>query len=97
MKYLTLAADYTVLDLKDQYTGKDIMSFLPAGLSFKIQQWNKKYKKIIPLSTEERRQYENEINDLDMEGIAICEDIKKNLSEKIKIRYFSEGKLKYLT
>ena len=97
--YLSFMTSYNGTCLVDDYNNESTINDfnLPNKIIEKINDWNEKYSKIIPMSEDDRQIHNSEIEELDSEGIKICIDIKNAFSEEIKIRYFSEGKLKYLT
>lgn len=96
--YLTLIPNYTQSCIKDDFNGIiDINALgLPKELISEINIWHTKYREIIPLSMEQRHIMSSEIEKLDEQGILIAKSIKKFSSRNIKIKYFSEGKLKHL-
>jgi hypothetical protein len=96
MKYITLIADYTQSCIKDDYRGSiDLDNLqLPLSIIAQLNQWNEKYKTIIPLSQDARAIRMNLINELDKEGIELAEKLRILLDAKV--RYFSEGLLQYL-
>jgi len=98
MRYLSFMADYTGSCLKDDYDSEIDLGYfgLPKEVLNKIHIWNKKYSQVIPLSEGERLSCNKEIDALDAEGISICNELKEIISEDVKLRYFSEGKFKYL-
>jgi hypothetical protein len=100
MKYLTLAADYSQSPLRDDYAGPldPTAAGLRADLSVRLNDWNDRYRAIIPLSIEERSLgcIAELITQLDEEGSALSEEIRAAFSEA-KVRYYSEGLLRYLS
>ena len=98
MRYLSFMADYKGSCLKDDYDNEIDLGYfgLSKEMLNKIHIWNKKYSQLIPLSEDERSSFNKEIDILDAEGINICNELKEIIFEEVKIRYFSEGKLKYL-
>lgn len=99
MKYLVLAPDYTSSCIRDEFNGSIELSKLnlPVGLESEINEWHSLYKKIIPLGLEERKLRIREIDELDRIGIELVKKIEKSMTDKIKIRYFSESKLRFLS
>lgn len=97
MKYLTIMPDYTGSCIKDDFSGEpiDLDSMeLPEDFLEKILSWQSAYRKIIPLPEEERKKLFEEIENLDNQGINIARKLIK--LKNVKVRYFSEGKLKYI-
>lgn len=96
MKYCVLAADYLDVFLKDEFSGKNALDDLDLDneTKIKLKNWNKDYKKIIPMENEERMINLNLINKLDKEGIDLSKIIEKQ--NQIKIKYYSEGLLRFL-
>ncbi|MDZ7878908.1 MAG: hypothetical protein U5L45_14600 [Saprospiraceae bacterium] len=97
--YLTLIPNYTQSCIRDDFNGIiDInMLNLPKELIDEINIWHMSYRVIIPLSVEQRQLILTEIEKLDEQGILIAKLIKKKSLGNTKIKYFSEGKLKYLS
>jgi len=98
MKYLTLIPDYTGSCIQDDYNGRIELNELnlPQGLINEITDWHKSYRKIIPLSEEQRLGKIQEIERLDLQGLELAERISQMISGDAKVRYYSEGKCKYL-
>lgn len=96
--YLILAPDYTGSCIRDEFNGPIELSSLklPIDLENEINKWHLRYRKIIPLSDNERLLRIHEIEALDKIGIELAKKIANSISDKIKIRYFSEGKLKFI-
>ena len=98
MRYLIIAADYTGIQIQDELKGVISLESLklPNELINELNFWNNDYKKIMPLSVEERREQEELINNLDSRGLKLVEKIKNSIHEPSKIKYYSEGRLQYL-
>lgn len=96
MKYITLIADYTQSCLHDDYIGPLELNELdlPAEIIKQLIQWNDRYKSIIRLSQEERAGHITFINMLDKEGLELSEKLRILLDAKV--RYYSEGLLRYI-
>ena len=100
MRYLTLAANYTESPLRDDFIG----SLVPeeAGLSWelgdRLRDWNDRYRAVIPLGPDERSSGEvaQLISELDAEGLSLGAEVVDAL-EDAKVRYYSEGHLRYLS
>lgn len=58
--------------------------------------WNSDYKRIIPLDMSERNQRRNEIDILDKQGMLLAKKLADTIDGGAKIKYYSEGLLKYL-
>lgn len=98
MRYIIVMPDYTGSCLRDEFDGElPIQSLdLSENLVQEIESWHALYRKIIPLESEERKRNKKQIEKLDKDGIQIAQKIKKQVPGGVKIKYFSEGKLKYL-
>ena len=100
MRYLTLAADYTQSCLKNDFEGyiEPETINLPPSLCANLRSWNQAYKHIIPLDMKQRCENKNykTIERLDVQGKTLAEEIKQAINDSVKIRYFSEGLLRYL-
>ena len=98
MKYLTLAPDYTNSCLKDDFDGYIQLAELNLSndLIRSLQKWHEDYRAIIPLSTDQRRKVISKIYNLDKIAIDLAKKISKEVAGGAKIKYFSEGQLKYL-
>jgi hypothetical protein len=101
MRYLTIAADYTQSCLRDDFEGpiRPEALNLPKELCAELCSWNNAYRKIIHLDDEERSKKDivDLITRLDQQGLVLAERVKQSVEGGAKIRYFSEGKLCYLT
>ncbi len=98
MRYLTIMPDYTGSCIKDDYTGQiDIEDLeLPQGYIDEISFWHESYRAIIPLSDEQRLARKGEIEDLDKQGLELSRKLTDLVSGGAKVKYFSEGLMKYL-
>ena len=100
MRYLTLSADYGDLSLRDEAVGAvDLVSLGLAGdLLGDLQAWNSRYQPIIPMDMEER-QFDGAaglIDELDELGLALAGRLADALGGGAKVKYYSEGRLRYL-
>ncbi|MFW9873667.1 MAG: hypothetical protein ACFFG0_11220 [Candidatus Thorarchaeota archaeon] len=98
MRYIILMPDYTGSCIRDEF-GEEIKLEslnLPKRILDEINIWHDAYRKIIPLSMEERTKKINEIEKLDVQGLKIAKSLKKLIHGESKVKYFSEGKLKYI-
>lgn len=99
MRYLVFAAEYTQSALRDEHVGHVVPE--EVGLSWelgvRIRDWNERYRRVIPLGPEKRREPETAelIASLDDEGLALAAEIADAL-EDTKVRYYSEGHLRYV-
>jgi hypothetical protein len=98
MKYLTVSADYRGTGIKDDFVGpvNPASLSLPTDLWKRVESWVGKYQPIIPMSPRERLLIQEQIEDLDSEGIAIARMIAEQSEDPVKVRYFSEGKLQFI-
>lgn len=101
MRYLTIAADYTDSALRDDFQGPiDPETLgLPTQLSEELRMWNDEYRRVIPLDENERQQPEIAalIRRLDGRGQELAEDVASALLHNAKVRYYSEGHLRYVS
>ncbi len=99
MRYLTVVADYTQSPLRDDYIGTVVPEEI--GLSWelgaRLRDWNDRYRAIIPLDPADRMSAPASalIDVLDDEGLNLADAIGSAL-EDVKVRYYSEGRLRYL-
>ena len=98
MRYLTIMPDYTESCIVDDYKGRIKLKELNLSKPFlqEIEDWHLRYRKIIPLSDEQREIQKKEIEELDMQGLQLALKLEQLLPKETKIKYFSEGKLKFL-
>ena len=98
MRYLTIIPDYTGSCIKDDYIGQiDIDDLeLPQDYVDEISSWNESYRIIIPLSDEQRAVRRREIENLDKKGLELSRKLTGLVLGGAKVKYFSEGLMKYL-
>ena len=98
MRYLTWAADYTGSCISDDFEGQINYSKLQLddGFCKQLDQWTAAYKIYIPMEMEERKKYLGEIEGLDIKGIQLAGELAIQVKGGAKVKYYSEGKLKYL-
>ena len=98
MRYLTIIPDYTGSCIKDDLTGRiDIEALeLPQDFLDEISSWHESYKVIIPLSDEQRASRREEIEGLDNQGLELSQRLGNLVLGGAKVKYFSEGLMKYL-
>jgi len=96
MKYVILAADYSDDYLKEEFSGENVIEILQLDKDTKdkLRMWNDNYKLIIPMEAKERMCNLDLINKLDKEGMDLLKKIEKQ--NQVKIKYFSEGFLKFI-
>jgi hypothetical protein len=98
LRYLTLAADYTQSALRDDFIGSVVPEEVGISdtLSARIRAWNTRYRAVIPLHETQRVQSPTTelIDALDEEGRFLAKEIAAE-SPEFKVRYFSEGRLRY--
>ncbi len=100
MRYLTVVADYTQSPLRDDYVGTVVPEEI--GLSWELgaqlRDWNDRYRAIIPLDLADRTSApaSDLIDLLDDEGLTLADAIGSTLQD-VKVRYYSEGRLRYLS
>lgn len=96
MKYLVLTAEYNSM-LHDEFdSGFDYMDLnLPEELTGKLKEWYEDYWPIIQLNSVERARLNAEIHKLDKRGIELAKEVKFQFGEA-KVKYYSEGLLKYI-
>lgn len=99
MRYLILIPDYTGSCIRDEFDGEINISNL--GLSKltinELTSWHDEYRKIIPLNMDEREAKKDHIEELDKQGLEIAKKIQHEVKGAARVKYFSEGKLKYLS
>jgi hypothetical protein len=97
-RYLTISADYLSSGIKDDFNGELQCEDLPISLELweLLTNWVKSYSTIIQEDVIARREKLGKIKQLDDEGILILKKISQELGSGYKIRYYSEGLLKYL-
>ena len=96
MRYLTLDANYQssgIRDIDGNYLTKANLGSSEV-LWDEIQNWVKAYNPIIMMDEEERKKNLSIIQQLDNQGLTICEKLIRELGSNIKIEYYSEGELK---
>jgi len=100
MKYLFLAADYMEPSVRDIDPHGQLDGFffydLSDELQAEIKTWNDDYQFVVPLELPERASIRRQIDELDARGLALAERVSEELSPS-KIRYYSEGLLRYLS
>ncbi len=98
MKYLTLIPDYTGSCIQDVDNKRIEINELglPQDLAHEIESWHALYKKIIPLSEEQRLERIKHIEELDEQGLRLAREISQLVPGGAKIRYYSEGKYQYM-
>ena len=99
MRYLTLTADYTQSPLRDDFVGPVVPEEigLPWEMGDRIRDWNTRYRVVIPFDVADRAcgPLSALIDELDEEGVRLATEIAEGL-DGAKVRYYSEGRLRYL-
>lgn len=98
MRYLVLTADYQVSGIKDEFEGflsREELD-LPEDLWSEIEKWVADYQYIIPLDAKERESLKEEIKSLDAKGLELRKKIIEFYKGNVKVKYYSEGLLKYV-
>lgn len=100
MRYLTFAADYGAVSLRDEQLGQlDLADLdLPQDLVDDIVAWNGRYQQIVPMDMKERSAMPASglIDELDQRGVALAERLADAIGDGSKVRYYSEGRLRNL-
>lgn len=98
MKYLTLIPDYTRSCIQDSDGNMIELQDLDLPNNFigELTSWHSAYREIIPLSDDQRVAIVDKIEELDNIGLSLAERLKELVPGGAKVKYFSEGKLKYL-
>jgi len=98
MRYLTVAAKYTGSCITDDFHGQVNCRELHVDeeLCKELNAWNTAYKVIIPLDMSDREKRFEEINKLDEWGLHLAKKLASVVQGGAKVKYFSEGKLKFL-
>lgn len=99
MRYLTLAADYRDPSIYDQRFGRQDLEQidLPQELVLEILAWNNDYQVVIPLDLGARKAKSALISELDRRGVELAERLSDAIEGPVKVRYYSEGTLAYVT
>lgn len=99
MRYFVLAADHLESSLRDEQTGPVTIDelALTTTLVGELSYWNERYQTIIPREVAERSSPSASalIDSLDSEGLKLADRIDAELEGEAKVRYYSEGLLKY--
>lgn len=98
MRYLTLAADYREVSIRDETAGAlglDELG-LPEDLVADLAAWNDRYQPVIPAGVDQRRvdPMASLIAELDRAGIRLAERLSDSIGDDAKVRYYSEGLLR---
>jgi hypothetical protein len=100
MRYLTLAADYGTVSLRDERLGQLDLADLdvPRDLVEDVVAWNGQYQQIVPMDMEQRSAMpaSDLIDELDERGVALAERLADAIGDGSKVRYYSEGRLRTL-
>ena len=98
MKYLVITADYNTSGIKDEFEGDlekgDVE--LSDAIWNELENWVSAYQEIIPMTQEQRALEKEKIAKLDKTGIAIKQKVIEHFNGEVKIKYYSEGLLKYI-
>jgi hypothetical protein len=101
MRYLTLAADYGEVSLRDELDGaqRPTELGLSSDLVADITAWNERYQSVIPADVDQRGADPMAalIVELDQAGIELTGRIADALGAGAKVRYYSEGLLREVT
>lgn len=99
-RYLTLAADYLEVSLRDEATGRLELGdlALPRDLVEDLVAWNERYQAVIPMDLDERQAEVTSalIEELDGAGQALASRVAQVLADDSKVKYYSEGRLQLL-
>ena len=98
MRYLVIMPDYTGSCVREEF-GEEVELEdlgLPRNVVDEIVIWHNSYREIIPLDEKEKKQRIDQIETLDTQGLKIAKQLKTLVPGGAKVKYFSEGKLKYL-
>lgn len=99
MKYIILSASYhTNHCLRHEFSGESAFNdiVLTDAIMKKLESWNNKYFPILGGDEDEFQNVASIISTLDNEGMAIARAIQESSTERIKIKYYSEGVMQYL-
>jgi len=98
MRYLTLAADYGEVSIRDPLAGALTPNELglPDELVADLAAWNGRYQPVVSADEMQRgvEPMASLIPDLDAEGLRLARRIADALEGEAKVRYYSEGLLK---
>ncbi len=97
MRYLVLSADYFGY-LRDEFSGKFALDEvpLPQELVRRVEEWLNEYRPIISMNDKLRGLAGVKIDALDATGKSLAIAIAANIRGGAKVKYFSEGLLRYL-
>lgn len=99
LRYLTVSADCLNLNIRDERYGS--MSLNELGLSDELSaalvEWVGDYQVVIPMTAVERTVNASLIDELDREGTSLAERIQNEVGVPVKVRYYSEGRLEYMS
>jgi len=100
VRYLTLAADYGALSLRDEEVGAvDLVDLdAPSDLVNDLVAWNERYQPIVPMDMEDRQAAPAAatIDELDRLGIALAKRVAAAIGSGAKVKYYSEGRLRQM-
>ncbi len=98
MRYLTLAADYGDVAIRDEQAGGVKLAdlLLPDDLVAELVAWNDRYQSVIPTDIEERNvdPVASLIRELDRAGLGLAKRISDAIEGEATVRYYSEGLLR---
>ena len=101
MRYLTLAADYREIAIRDELAGaqKPTELGLSVELVADLAAWNERYQAVVPADQHQRgiEPMASLISELDAEGLRLAQQIADALDDEAKVRYYSEGLLREVT
>ena len=98
MRYLTIIPDYTKFCIQDDFNEQIKIEelHLPENYIKEVTSWHARYRSIIPLDDNERQKQKLEIERLDKQGLELSKKLQQLVPGGAKVKYFSEGLLKYL-
>lgn len=100
VRYLTLAADYRQLSLRDERTRMVDLDELPIPreLVDDLVAWNDRYQAVVPTGIDERQAAPAAalIEELDRAGLALAARLAEVLQDQAKVRYYSEGLFRHI-
>jgi hypothetical protein len=98
MRYAVLSADCGEPSLRDDSgrDAQDVWRALSQSLRDDIAEWHEAYQVVIPMDMVQRTEKAALIQELDRRGLELADSTTGEL-HPAKVRYYSEGRLRYLT
>ncbi|MFN9025851.1 MAG: hypothetical protein ACK5VX_06630 [Akkermansiaceae bacterium] len=98
MIYLLLAASYRSSPVREEfgeYIESDELN-VSDQLKDELRLWSDNYQPVIYLDMNSRKNISNEITELDLKGIFLAGRLASEMGGDVKVKYYSEGLLKFI-